>query len=428
MADDLNELIEQLANWRTWDDGYDRESSRDRAIAALLERGPVVVPVLAGRLQELLAEIKENRERVDAVQRAWDAWYDECDRLHGEHGLGVDISRYSTIPAESLPQQVDFENPYELRQGIIEALHRIGADQSAPALVAALGDYACVPMAARALCDIHSDHAVPALLDAAALIEVDRDLLEAFEHYGITLAQARRRFEAATSPQERLHLMELLERLPDDGTGRPDPAENKEALVYFAVDRDSTSRWMALNALNKIDDPAADSLAVDRDAPPSADVVRAAIVMAAHGRPPGYALKLVLRITRTGITSTSSGTRAVESLLTQESPEPDAEVLLLALRLVLQVNSAHLDDPLQLIRALHRLSSHAEVAERAGFALGRHKDLLFQQMLNADEAVRRQAHSLFEAIATPDDHAAFAAFRTSQGGRISRLLRRFRRS
>ncbi|MFC6933030.1 HEAT repeat domain-containing protein [Actinomadura yumaensis] len=227
MADDLDELIERLAYWRTSDDGYDSPSPRHRAIDALRERGPEVVPVLAGRLRELLAEIDENRRRADAVQRAWDAWYDEADRLRGEHGLGVDISRYSTISDESLPQPVDFTDPYDLRQGIIEALHRIGDERAAPALVAALGDRACVNTAARALRDVHSDQAVPALLDAAALVEPDRDLLNAFEHYGITLAQARRRFEAETSPQGRLHLMALLERLPDDGTGRPDPAENR---------------------------------------------------------------------------------------------------------------------------------------------------------------------------------------------------------
>ncbi|MFC6880414.1 MULTISPECIES: HEAT repeat domain-containing protein [Actinomadura] len=425
MADDLDELIERLAYWRTSDDGYDSPSPRHRAIDALRERGPEVVPVLAGRLRELLAEIDENRRRADAVQRAWDAWYDEADRLRGEHGLGVDISRYSTISDESLPQPVDFTDPYDLRQGIIEALHRIGDERAAPALVAALGDRACVNTAARALRDVHSDQAVPALLDAAALVEPDRDLLNAFEHYGITLAQARRRFEAETSPQGRLHLMALLERLPDDGTGRPDPAENRGALAYFAIDdRDTIARWKALNALNQIDDPSADGLAIGMEDPPSAEVVRVAIVAAAHGRPPGYDLKLVRSITR--IKGTLSGTRAVESLLTQESPEPDTEELVLALRLVLGANGSHLEDPVRLVGALHRLSSHAEVGARADFALRRHRALLFERMLHDDEAVRRRAQSLFDDIATPDDRTAFAAFKATRGNRLTKLLRRLK--
>lgn len=125
--------------------------------------------------------------------------------------------------------------------------------------------------------------------------------------------------------------------------------------------------------------------------------------------------------------STASAARAVEAVLTQESPEPDAGELRLAMRLALGVRASDLGDPMPLIRALHRLSSHPEVGERASTTLRRTCwDLLFPQLLRDDEAGRQEARAVLDAVATPDDRSWFADFVRSQPIRL-RLRHRLRR-
>ncbi|MEV2231975.1 hypothetical protein AB0H69_25915 [Streptomyces phaeochromogenes] len=439
MGRKLEELIENLSIWQTGDYGsVDTQSPRDLAIAELRTMGPQAVPALIERLDGLLAATAGHRERVDSVQAAWTAWYEESDRLSDEHGLGVDVERHRTIPSDSLPQRsvedTNYRDPYDLKQGIIEALHQLGDQRAAPVLTAALSDSTCVPAAARALCDVHTDRAVPALLDAVTLIDHNTNksivfdpLLAALRHYGVSMAQARERFESETSPQGRVRLMHLMTQLPDDGAGRPSESQIRDALVFLSLDdKDNTGRWQAVGALNKIDGSTVQrDMFSNWDAPPPTDVIRAAITLAAHGKPLGHDRELTSRLRR--IRHTAPAARAVESMLLQDSPEPDTQELRLALRLALGVHTSELDDPLRFARALHRLSTHSQVGDSALLVLRRTCwDLLFPQMVQADEARRREARTIFDAIATPHEHTRFAGYTASRSF-WSKLRQRFRR-
>lgn len=439
MGRKLEELIGNLSVWQTGDYGdVDTSSPRDLAIAELRTMGPQAVQALIERLDGLLAATAAHRKRVKAVQEAWTAWYEESDRLGDEHGLGADLERYRTIPSDSLPQRsaedTNYRDPYELKQGIIEALHQLGDQRAAPVLTAALSDRTCIPAAAQALCDIHADHAVPALLNAVTLVDHNTNksivfdpLLASLRHYGVSMAQARERFEAETSPQGRVRLMHLMTQLPDDGADRPSESEIRDSLVFLALDdKDNTSRWEAVGALNRIDNNTVErDIFSEWEAPPPADVIRSAIALAAHGKPPGHEQELASRLRR--IRHTAPAAQAVEATLTQDSPEPDTQELRLALRLALGVHTSELDDPLRFARALHRLSSHSKVGDSALLALRRTCwDLLFPQMVQADEARRREARTIFDAIATPHEHTRFAGYTSSQSF-WTKLRQRFRR-
>jgi hypothetical protein len=439
MGRQLEKLIENLSIWQTGDyGGGNTPSPRDLAIVELRTMGPQAVQALTERLEDLLAATAGHRERVAAVQAAWTAWYEESDRLSDEHGLGADLERYRTIPSNSLPQRsaqdTNYRDPHDLKQGIIEALRQLGDQRAAPVLTAALSDRTCLPAAAQALCDIHADRAVPALLDAVTLIDhtinkslVFDPLLASLRSYGVSLAQARERFEAEASPLGRVRLLHLMTQLPDDGTGRPSESQIRDSLVFLALDdKDNTSRWEAVGSLNKLDNnPVERDMFSDWEAPPPADVIRSAIALAAHGEPRGHDRELTSRLRR--IRHTPPAARAVEATLTQDSPEPDAQELRLALRLVLGVHTSALDDPLRLARALHRLSSHSQVGDSALLALRRTCwDLLFPQMVQDDEARRREARTIFDAIATPHEHTRFASYTESQSF-WNKFRQRFRR-
>lgn len=441
--DDLQELINRLEHWRRADTGFDGPTPRHQAIDALRERGPGVVPSLIERLEDLLAAAARHQERVAAVQEVWDAWYEEGDRLTDEYGLGADIEPYRTISSDSLPQQSardqNYRDPYHLKQGIIEALHHLGDQRAAPVLTAALSDLACIPWAARALRDIHADQPVPALLDAVTLIDhqVNKDIvfdpvLAALRHYAVSMGQARERFEAESSPLGRVRLMHLLEELPDDGAGRPAESQIRDSLIFLAMDdRDTMVQLQAIDALGEIDNRGMEkrgSGVSGMDAPPPAAIVRSAIALAAHGNPPGHDRELTSRLRRLAV-DTPTVLRAVEAVLTQDSPEPDQKELRLALRLALQVNISTMgaDAPMRLIRALHSASSRPQAGDRALFVLRRHDYVLFGQMTQDDDALRAEARAIFEAMAGPKDHARLAQFTASRRGRWSRLLSRFTR-
>jgi hypothetical protein len=419
----LHELVDNLAIWQTSDYGHgDLPSPRDRSLAELRRTGPRAVPVLIKRLEDLLATSAAHHARFDAVQAAWTAWYQESEELVDEHGLGVDLEAYRTIPTDSLPawspRDENYRDRYDLRKGIIEALRQLGDERAAPVLTAALADRACVPEAARALCDIHSDAAVPALLHAVTLVDrttnagiVFDPLFAALRHYGVSLAQARERFDMETSPEGRVRLMHLMTKLPEDGTGRPAESEVRDALIFLALDDpDDTGRWRAIEALNRLDNrPDERSIVSDWDAPPPVHVIRGAISLAAHGKPPGHDRELMSRLRR--IRHTAPALRAVEAVLSQST---DAAELGLALRLALGVRS-DLDEPMPLLRTLYRMSSHPEVGDLATTVLRRTCwDLLFPQLVHDDEAHRREARVVFDAVATPDEHARFASFVASQ--------------
>jgi hypothetical protein len=111
------------------------------------------------------------------------------------------------------------------------------------------------------------------------------------------------------------------------------------------------------------------------------------------------------------IRHTAPALRAVEAVLSQST---DAAELGLALRLALGVRS-DLDEPMPLLRTLYRMSSHPEVGDLATTVLRRTCwDLLFPQLVHDDEAHRREARVVFDAVATPDEHARFASFVASQ--------------
>jgi hypothetical protein len=445
MSEDLAGLIEDLALWRAADTGFDEVSSRHRAIAALLERGPDVVPALIERLQDLLDTTTRHRARVAAVREAWDAWYEEGDRLIDEHGLGADVEPYRTVPTASLPQPSpeddQFRDPFDLKQGIIEALRQFGDPRAGAVLGASLGDPACVPAAAGALRDIQYDGAVPALLDAAAAGKPDdssiREVLATLQHYGVSMAQARTRFDAETSPQGRVSLMRLLTKLADDsspptpssdhGTRPPEESLIRDSLIFLALDdRDTVGRWSAIRALDELDNRTPDRPAhlSAMDAPPSADTIRSAIELAAHEKPFGHDRELTRRIRK--FARTLSASQAVTAVLTEDSPRPDDAELRLALRLALQVDTSAVEAPMQLLRALHRLSSHAPVADGALLVLRRDR-LLFRMMVQDDDTLRAEARTIFEAIAEPEDRARFARFTASQPGRWAKLVGRLRR-
>ncbi|MGX1909957.1 GOLPH3/VPS74 family protein [Streptomyces phaeochromogenes] len=209
----------------------------------------------------------------------------------------------------------------------------------------------------------------------------------------------------------------LLDRLVERGMLR---RESKRTLGVFR----STSTTAA-DTQHKVER----DIFSDWEAPPPADVIRSAIALAAQGKPLGYDRELTSRLRR--IRHTTPATRAVEATLTQDSPEPDAEELRLTLRLALGVHASELNDPLQFARALHRLSSHSQAGDSALLALRRTCwDLLFPQMVQDDEARRREARTIFDAIATPHEHTRFASYTASQSfwsKQRQRLRQQFRR-
>ncbi|MEO3848652.1 hypothetical protein ABGB09_13545 [Streptomyces sp. B8F3] len=451
MADDVGELIERLALWRTGDGGYDEVSLRERAIVTLQERGPEVVPVLVDRLDALLADHAAHLERVGAVTAVWDAWYEEGDALVDEHGVGrvFELERYRTVPSDSLPQREPrdehYQDPYDLKQGLVEALRRIGDDRAAPVFGRALRDRACILHAATALRGTHLDGAVLALLDAAAGIEPDDmafpEVLRALEHYGATMAQVRARFEAESRPQARVSLMHVMKKLPGDGSGRPADGEIGDALVFLAMSRSATDRYgplRALKALGTLDpldaspgeagdarDPWAPGFGgAVMDAPPPAAAVHAAIVLAAHGKPPGHDGELRRRL-RHMAENAPSAARAVTAVLARGPRAADAE-LELALRLALRLRPDRVAEHLPLLRALHGLTSYPPGRSGALRALWR-DGMLFVLMLHEDPALRAEARAVFDDVAEPADRERFAEYEALRPGTWGRLMRRFKR-
>lgn len=446
----LQKLIDQLGRARMGDYGKGQEPPDPRAVAIteLKKLGPPVVPALVKRLEDLLAATAAHRERVAAEL----AWHEEDDRLRDEYGFGVDLEPYRTIP-RPLPENRPFPDLSLIKAGIIEALVQFGDQRAAPVLTAALSDPECIPWAAKALCDIHSDEALPVLLEAVTLIDYEINtslvfdpVLAALQHYGVTLTLARERFEAESSPLGRVRLMHLMMQLPDDGTSRPADSEIRDSLLFLALTEKGPSGWSAARKLEKanlverkiqIEPPDEDDI-FDSYAHRAlnemenhekgelpADIVRAAIIVAAHGNPPGYDYQLRRRLRH--IASTRSVAQAVESILTQDSPDPDDEELRLALELARTINTAKLSDHMRLVRALYRMSSRSKLRDRSLRVLFR-KDVLFRQMVQDDDTTREEALAIFEATASPKDRAEFQKYRRSSSQRgWSKLVQLFRR-
>jgi hypothetical protein len=381
------------------------------------------VPALIGRLEELLEATASHRERVDTVQAAWDAWYDEGHDIHARYGFGADVQMYRTVDEKDLPEPVEpFAEPQELKQSYVRQLHRLGDQRSVDVLIAALADRSCLPLAAEAVRDIRSDRAVPALLNGVATNWPGQHhtlttIVATLETYGLTTAQVRERFDTETTPKGRVNLMDLMRRMPDTGDI---PAEDRirDDLIYLALDyrSEDSSEYYAQFALEKMDSTAATVEEPDRNRAPAAHIMREAIILVAQGKPPGHVAQMRRRVLHHAHRTPTA--TAVESILTKESAEP---VLRFALYAYLSVHTREFANPIQVARVLNALLTKRSLSEDAMLAL-RRGDLLFDLMLEGNE----EAKEIFRSFATPKDEDRFARYASARRPRW-KLFRWFRR-
>ena len=405
---ELDDLIDDLAHWRTSDDYYDAESARDRAIRTLAARGPAVVPVLVARLDELLAERARHEAAAAALKSAWDTWYARMDQVgdeaerQGRVATEADF-RAAEIEQPPSPDEVRaHRDPYQLRQGIVQALHQLGDQRAAPVLVAALADSACVWYAALALRDIRAENPVGPLMDG--LVRTARngtmtdEIAATIIGYGVSPETVVARFTAEPTAQGRVNLMELLADLAagqdvsaeaflaaagdelaevrwaaTDGLARvPRTTETEHALLLMALDPEESVRWRAISALRRVRGAGGTAIGGSRSFPLTEDLVREAV----------------------GVRDGRVQTR-VQSLLTE------------------------LDDPMPVLRALHSLAAGDD--RRAGAAL-LDGEALFRLMLRDGTAA--EANAVFESVAGPADVTRFEQFKATQPKQRRRWFRR----
>jgi len=452
MTDDLESLIDDLGLWTSSDYGRDR---RNRAMAALKRRAPEAVPALIARLGPLVAERVEHLRRVDAVLRTWRLWYDESDRLTADHGLTADVERYRKIPTSTLPEPpVQLEDTSLLKVGIIEALHQIGDERSGPVLLSALTDPQCIGRSSAALCDIRIERATPPLLGAAARSKPKKEdftaVVKALRVYRVSAAQARERFAAERTPEGRVSLWHVVNKLAETADERLDVTEIRDSLVYMAM-ADPPERW---DAMTQLSEAGVLGGGTDRDpwnhgyeTPPSPEIIKAAISMAARDKPDGFGHELRFRVrqivksdrgldTRTAGASAApdassfAASEGVLALLAEQAPVPSVDELHFALELALflAMRDDLVRDPLELIRSLQRLSAHPapEVSARALKAL--HNGwMLFEQMEQKDAARREEARMVFEKTARPGDRERYATFLDMRRPKWHKILWPFKR-
>ncbi|MER7805069.1 hypothetical protein ABTX71_32640 [Streptomyces parvulus] len=386
---ELNELIENLANWRTgggdWADG---SSLRDGAITRLKEIGPDAVPVLVTRLQQLLDDRADYLARFTAAEAEFDAW--RVDYV-GDQPTGLLELR-------------GYRDPYELRQGLVEALHALGDERAAPVLVAALRDQACVANAARALRDIRAADPVDALMDGLVITDrngtMTNEIAAVAIEYGVTPRQVIARFDVEETEQGRVNLLELLADLAAE---REVPAtaflaavdddieevrwavtrglthvaaspETEATLLVMALDQESSVRWRAISALRQIRGSGT-SVWDYHNSPLTEDLVREAFLL--------------------------------------QDERVDGRI---------RARLADLRDPIPVVRALHSLA--ADGASRAGAAL-LSGTALFRLMLTDETA--EAAKAAFDTVATPADVTRFEEFRSAQPKPQPKRRRWFRR-
>jgi PBS lyase HEAT-like repeat-containing protein len=362
-------------------------------------------------IDELATDLRRHRDylaRERKIKQVWDRWYDEGDRLSEDLLRVADVDAHRTeVRTANLPERTIADEHYvdDERSRIhrVEALHRSRDRRAVPVLIAALSDTPCVASAARALRDIRSDDAVPALLGAAALAPLGtnafREISKTLQSYKVSPQRIRQAFDAETSPQGRVSLRRLL---------GDDQLDVRDDLVVLATDDyDPVTRNAALGELGLSE----------------VEVVRAAIPLAVHD------LTVRLRLRRMHRQrGEATVDEAVETALTTEPPLSDAAELDLLLRLAQQIAFGHGRDPMRLIRVLHGLTTHPQVGERARKALCQ-GNVVFDQMMQQDDALREEARSLFRSVATRPDLDRFArelaAARSSRGFR-ARFDRRYR--
>lgn len=395
----LNKLIEDLANWRTGD--WDGPSLRDQAIEQLVEIGPDAVPALVARLQQLLDSRAEYLAERTAAKAEFDAWRADVDRVLDAAQREGRIAGEADFVAAGIGDQPtglldlrEHRDPYQLRQGLVAALHALGDQRAAPVLVAALHDEACVWRAALALRDIRATDPVDALLDG--LVNTVRngsntdDIAATTIMYGVTPEQVVARFDAEPTEQGRVNLMELLAALAaerevpptaflaaaDDENEKvrwgvitglaqmPASPEIEATLLVLALDQEESVRWRAISALRQVRD-GSPSLGGYKNSPLTEDLVREA------------------------------------HLLRDE--RVDARI---------RARLVDLEDPMPVVRALHGLAAAGD--RRAGEAL-LSVDALFRLfgLMLADETAE-EATAAFDAVATPAAVDRFERFRAEQ--------------
>ncbi|WND39959.1 hypothetical protein RI578_39315 [Streptomyces sp. BB1-1-1] len=382
---ELNELIENLANWRTGDDDWGGPSLRDRAVTRLTEIGQDAVPVLVARLQQMLDDRADYLARLTEAKAEFDAW--RADYV-GDQPTGLLELR-------------GYRDPYELRQGLVTALHALGDQRAAPILVAALRDQACVYYAAMALRTIHAADPVDALMDGLVITErngrMTNEIAAVAIEYGVTPGQVIARFETEETEQGRVNLLQLLADLAaerevpataflaavdDDNeevrwaatrglTHVAASAEIEATLLVMALDQESSVRWRAISALRQIRGSGT-SVGGYANFPLTDDLVREA---------------LLLRDERV-----------------------DGRV---------RARLADIRDPMPVVRALHSLAADGDSQAGAALLSG---TALFRLIL-ADETAK-EAKAAFDTVATPADVARLEEFRAAQPKRRRWFRRR----
>jgi hypothetical protein len=180
----------------------------------------------------------------------------------------------------------------------------------------------------------------------------------------------------------RVNLMNLINEMPS-AEDKPSDWEIRDALVFLALDhRDIANMIAASSELEGVDNMIATF--GDSDPAPSKHIMREAIILVAHGKPPGYEAELRRRILHYAHRPPTA--KAVESILTGESSDPE---LRFALRVLLAVHTTEFADPAQVARILDTLLARPSLAEDAMLAPAPHRpsvrpDALWRR--------RRQAH------------------------------------
>jgi hypothetical protein len=372
---ELNELIEDLAHWRTGDDWGSGSSLRDRAITRLTEIGPDAVPALVARLQQLLDDRADYLVRFTAAKAEFDAW--RADYV-GDQPTGLLELR-------------GYRDPYELRQGLVEALHALGDQRAAPVLVAALRDQACVWYAAMALRDIHAADPVDALMDGLVITvrngRMTNEIAAVAIEYGVTPGQVIARFDAEETEQGRVNLLELLAALA---------AEREVPATAFlaAVDDDNEEvRWAVTRGLTHV---------------AASPEIEATLLVMALDQETSVRWRAIsaLRQTRGGGTSVGgyhnfplTEDLVREAFLLQDE-RVDGRV---------RARLADLRDPMPVVRALHSLAADGDSQAGAALLSG---TALFRLILTDETAT--EAKAAFDTVATPADVTRLEEFRAAQ--------------
>ncbi|RBM19063.1 HEAT repeat domain-containing protein [Streptomyces sp. PT12] len=391
MTERVEDLIEQLGSWRAGD--VADQSPRERVLAELSTQGPHVVPVLIKRLRALVTASAQHRDQVSRVPAADES----ADESAG------------------------------LKQGIIEALHRIGDQQAGPVLTASLADPACRWAAARALKDVRDDDAVGPLLDTLARAQPSGsliwDIADTLRSYPVPRAVIERRLQAEKSQQGQQNLNGLLAVLAHEGdaavadglhaalsphtdvrlksveelagSGRGgEEGETREALTLLALDKAPPVSLRAVQALGE---------------PTPQELVREAIGLAARAERPARDLQLISRA-RHFVRSHPSGIPAVLAAL-EGAPELPAAEVHIVLELLSPLNADLTPEhPIRLLRALHGLAARPDYEIRhRSLAVLRGGDLLFTLMAQ-DAPVSAEARTIFDSFAEPSDIARFERF------------------